>query len=490
MKTVDAALLWYTGSYPDDAKAFFFFGDEYTRWDVRLDIEDRFYPKKIKDGWPGLWESGIDAAVLWPVLVRDASRNNKHRRKAYFFKGPSYIRWDVWDDTKDGEWEIKENWSNWPAHWDKVDAALAYSEERVFFFSGSEYSHFEIKKDQFTWLHDIGDKWPRLPAQGIQAAVNWPKYKSPGFVIGHGTPTEHPLWTEFGKAYFFFGRRYVRYDIKKDAPDLGPLTIEDGWPARRFCVFAAFQTSNPDADARLYTEDGKLVTHLRYPDGTPRGQAGWHLGIDLSRKGAKGGIQQLLADFESDNEPDFMGGEKIEPGTIDRLGLCFHGYPGQVSVYGQGVTTLEAKELNAGWSQVKHDLRQLEKWLKPDATVLLLSCRAGAGNEGKALLVNLSLLWPGRTVVAFWTIGFILANKMTRRTALFGPYNTNEAGMRDTDRDSEAVTIVGTRAKKDFEDLMDAEWNDLDKYPWASEDSLHARAAKDGKMIRDTYPYK
>lgn len=42
--------------------------------------------RKIADGWPGLWQEGIDAAVLWDD------------QRAYFFKGAEVMAWDVAGD--------------------------------------------------------------------------------------------------------------------------------------------------------------------------------------------------------------------------------------------------------------------------------------------------------------------------------------------------------------------------------------------------------
>lgn len=44
-------------------------------------------------------------------------------------------------------------------------------------------------------------------------------------------------------------------------------------------------------------------------------------------------------------------------------------------------------------------------FLTPTASVMLVSCIAGAGHEGTRLLCSLSSFWPGRTVIGFITSG-------------------------------------------------------------------------------------
>jgi len=486
MKRVDAAALWPAFSHGGRQKAFFFFGDKYTRWDVSADCEDKGYPKKISDGWPGLWTDGIDAAVLWPATVKDADRKNQQRHKAYFFKGLSYIRWDVKADEIDGtEQLITDNWNNWPAGWTKVDAIVPYSDKRIFFFSGKQYAHFERDKNQFTYVHTIADKWPGLPADGIDAAVNWPGERE-WLLLVRATKSSIPVvlpWPmipEFSKAYFFFGKQYCRYDIDKDTLDKGfPHSIEHWWPARSFAVYVALDVpTTPDEDARLHDENGQLQLGYIYPEWTPRGQAGWDLGLNLHD------IGEIATSLAGRKAPSWLGGEPIEHGDVNRLAIMAHGYPGEVYGYGVANKTVKLTPTTVSTSgKVRDDLLAIEPWLAPDATVLLMSCRAGGyGTDGRDLLLRLSEVWPGRKVVGFWTIGYADPVKMERVTA---GSSTTEAGMRDTEEDSDAVTVEG-KAKSDFEARMQKDWDDFKRYPWASEKSLHARVAKDGKMIHDT----
>ena len=73
----------------DGAKAYFFQGGQYTRYDIAADKADEGYPQSISSGWAGVFADGVDAAVVWP------------NGKAYFFRGDQYTRYDVAADAAD-----------------------------------------------------------------------------------------------------------------------------------------------------------------------------------------------------------------------------------------------------------------------------------------------------------------------------------------------------------------------------------------------------
>jgi len=77
------AMVWPNGN------AYFFKGDEYTRYDIAADQADEGYPQAISSGWAGVFESDLDAAVVWP------------NGKAYFFRGSEYTRYDIAADQAD-----------------------------------------------------------------------------------------------------------------------------------------------------------------------------------------------------------------------------------------------------------------------------------------------------------------------------------------------------------------------------------------------------
>jgi hypothetical protein len=90
------------------------------------------YPRKIADGWPGLWTQDIDAAVLW---------NNG---KIYFFKGNQYMRYDVASAKVDPDYprSISLNWQGlWPGD---IDAAVLWNNGTAYFFKGAKYVRYDV----------------------------------------------------------------------------------------------------------------------------------------------------------------------------------------------------------------------------------------------------------------------------------------------------------------------------------------------------------
>lgn len=88
----------------DDKTAYFFKGNEYTRYDMEHDIAFSGYPRSISAGWNGLppsFQAGIDAALL-----------SADKTKVYFFKGNEYVRYDISTDQMDSGYPlpIADNW--------------------------------------------------------------------------------------------------------------------------------------------------------------------------------------------------------------------------------------------------------------------------------------------------------------------------------------------------------------------------------------------
>jgi hypothetical protein len=202
MSTIDAALEWPGG------KAYFFSGSQYQRYDIAADRVDPGYPVSISGPWRGFpadFATDIDAAVLWP------------NGKAYFFKGTDYIRYDIAADRVDPGYplSIAGNWPGFPSNFTHdIDAAIVWPNGKAYFFKGAEYIRYDIATDRVDTGYplSIAGHWPGFPADfasDIDAAVLWPN----------------------GKAYFFEGEDYIRYDIATDRVDPGyPLPIADYWP--------------------------------------------------------------------------------------------------------------------------------------------------------------------------------------------------------------------------------------------------------------------
>jgi hypothetical protein len=189
--------IWPTG------KAYFFKGSQYVRYDVKTDKADPDYPQPIAGHWPGFppeFESGIDAEVMW---------NNG---KVYFFKGDQYLRYDIASDKVDAGFP-QPIVAHWPGLWsDHIDAGVVWPNGKAYFFRGNQYIRYDLATDKADpgYPQAISSHWKGFPknfASGIDNVVVWNN----------------------GKAYFFKGRKLIRYDIATDKVDEGPVPIVRNW---------------------------------------------------------------------------------------------------------------------------------------------------------------------------------------------------------------------------------------------------------------------
>lgn len=213
-KNIDAALNLGGG------KAYFFKGNKYIRYDIALDRADYGYPYLLNDSnWPGVGNHfpKIDAAINWG------------NGKAYLFCGNKYIKYDIAADKADPGYPREINKSNWPGlgnHFSNIDAAINWGNGKAYFFSGGKFIRYDIAADRADDGYPANfnnTNWPGLGGtfKSIDAAIEWGN----------------------GKAYFFKGEKYIRYDIAADKADPGyPLPInENTW-------YASLPPSFPDID--------------------------------------------------------------------------------------------------------------------------------------------------------------------------------------------------------------------------------------------------
>jgi Hemopexin/Astacin (Peptidase family M12A) len=198
-RSVSPSSIWPNG------KAYFFKGAQYVRYDPKLDKVEDGYPKPIQGNWPGFpasFATGVNAVAVWG------------NGKVYFFKGTKYIRYDIASDKVDPGYP-KSIATNWPGLWtDAIDAAVVWPNSKAYFFKGAQYIRYDLAtgKADPGYPASIQSGWPGFPASfaaGINAAVVWNN----------------------GKAYFFKGSEYIRYDIAADKVDAGyPMPIAATWP--------------------------------------------------------------------------------------------------------------------------------------------------------------------------------------------------------------------------------------------------------------------
>ncbi|MDH4153811.1 MAG: hemopexin repeat-containing protein [Nitrospira sp.] len=182
--------------------AYFFKGGRSIQYDVKADKVGGGDPQLVDSELPGLGGGPIDAAVVWG------------NGKAYLFRGDHYFRYDTTTKKVDGGYPrpIVPNWKGlWP---DGVDAAVPWNDGKVYFFKGTDYIQYDVKSDKADagFPKPIKDGWPEVAAKfpdGVDAALLW----------------------DTGKAYFFKGEQYLRYDVKARKVDTGyPKPIKGNWP--------------------------------------------------------------------------------------------------------------------------------------------------------------------------------------------------------------------------------------------------------------------
>jgi hypothetical protein len=170
---------------------------------------------------------------------------------AYFFKGAGYVRYNIATDMVDvGPAPIRQFWTRLPAEFhSNIDAAVNWGDGHAYFFKGERYLRYNIAND----MVDVGPApirqfWTRLPTHfhsNIDAAVNWGD----------------------GKAYFFKGAGYVRYDVRSDMVDVGPAPIAQFWkglPAEfHRDIGAAVNWTYPADIAALLRAAGATVNEVR-----------------------------------------------------------------------------------------------------------------------------------------------------------------------------------------------------------------------------------
>ncbi len=184
---VDAAINWGNG------KAYLFRGPDYVRWDILTDKCE--YKTSIAKEWvskddpsQGLaalgFGDGIDGAVNWG------------NGKAYFFKGAEYVRWDILTDTCEYKASIAKEWvsKDDPSEglsavgFDRVDAAINWGNGKAYLFKGPEYVRWDIAADKCEYKASVAQEWVSTddPSQGlaalgfadaIDAAVNWGRHE-------------------------------------------------------------------------------------------------------------------------------------------------------------------------------------------------------------------------------------------------------------------------------------------------------------------------
>ena len=196
-----------TGIWPN-GKAYFFKGSQYDRYDVKTDKVDAGYPKPIAGNWPG-----------FPAAFAAGRRRLRalDQRQGLLLQGQPVH--PLRHRRRQGRRRLSEAHRRQLARLRRllstgINAGVVWNNGKAYFFKGSKYIRYDIKTDKVDvgYPKPIAGNWPGFPAAfaaGIDAAIVWNN----------------------GKAYFFKGAQYIRYDIKTDKVDAGyPKPIAGNWP--------------------------------------------------------------------------------------------------------------------------------------------------------------------------------------------------------------------------------------------------------------------
>jgi hypothetical protein len=269
------------------SKVYFFLGATYYRYDRGGDRVDDGYPLAVAANWPGLAAAGfgdrIDAAVNW------------ENGKLYFFRGAAYVRYDLAGDRVDDGFprQIAEGWPSLAnaGFGSDIDAALNWGNGKAYFFKGGRYVRYDIAADK------VDDGFP------VGIANGWPGFANAGFAEGLSGALN---WGD-GKAYFFRGAQYLRYDIANDLVDDGyPLAIAGNWPGLPADVRAV--VDGLDLVSELWLSGAEVV---RSPVSGPRYAVAPWRGVLHTTEGAT--CDAALTAFRSTN---FWPHLTIEPRTL------------------------------------------------------------------------------------------------------------------------------------------------------------------------------
>jgi hypothetical protein len=212
----------------------------------------------------------------------------------------------------------------------------------------------------------------------------------------------------------------------------------------------------------------------RLPSDTPKGQAGWDMGIKFSS------FADLAKQLHGNRQAHLDGGTPILDHEVSRLAFVAHGAPGIVDV-DQKTTGTQGEPIPADTVSLTvarlgayaAELDSIARALRHDSVVILASCQAGDGKEGEALLKALSRRWPTTFVVGLRSLAAVPnGNRKPGSILMFAGVRdtkyTNGAKAPNTVRDYENPTMIA----------------DLNALPWMSETSRHATVARDGNIIR------
>lgn len=193
--------------------------------------------------------------------------------KAYMFKGADYLRYDYSDDLPDVGYPFSTSaaWGLPSAFAGDLDAAVNGQGRyagKAYFFEGNEYMRYDWAADRIDpgYPKPIAAEWG-MP-YGFRGDLD-------AAVTGKGPFT--------GKAYFFKGGDYVRYDWGTERIDTGyPKSIAAEWrglPAEFTTGIQAAMNGQKTYDGKLYLFKGR--DYVRYDWTSDHTDPGYPLSIEF-----------------------------------------------------------------------------------------------------------------------------------------------------------------------------------------------------------------
>jgi Hemopexin len=451
--------------------------------------------------------------------VRGAARGQGlFADKLYFFKGAQYWRYDLKKDY--GEVDYPQPLSAWNLPGDfarGIDACLPGARAfvgKTYFFRGALYTSYDWKTQRASDPKPLANWSSNRPFPfpgGIDAALEGAGPFAGKAYFFKGSKYARYDWKEddidlvdqsiaawkLGErfaadisacvsategslpstpvAYFFKGGEYVKYDWKTGAAREGyPLPIAAAWPTG--CAVWAAHSQAPTLvcdDPRLDAGRNRVAV---YPFGPTSGQAGWQASVKFVD------IKELASTLTALMIPEWYGDDgagknKVPRGRITRLALNAHGMPGVFAANGpNAMSKHETEGINdmklLADEALRANLVRIASMLAPDASILLVGCQAGQQLVGSDFLISFSNVMRGHPVTAFTGIGYAGGPRSARDG------KCSEAGMRDTN------FLSGSRGGEEEGQRVAQYWNNLVEWPWACETSPGAKTALNGEITR------
>ena len=240
--------------------------------------------------------------------------------------------------------------------------------------------------------------------------------------------------------------------------------------------------------------DASVSSNRLGPGGQWVGEAGWHFGVSFSS------LSDLANKLQSATLPDYIrsGPRTLQRGEIQTLAIDCHGTDGRFypnGVYDGGDINVEnldnhgptLRQIGLMTASRGHNALIpnpsnpsnpfMQQSRQGPSTIILMSCNTGAGDDGTALLEQLSYRWPNRRVIGFSTTLIIphlntVIDPATSGTCV-APFSldSGQHGMRRAEADAWMA------------EFRRANSQDSRRIPFADATARNAKIALNGQLI-------